>query len=120
MLKKNLRLKNNKAFGATYRLGRIVKNSFFMLFCGKVKPDENIPQKVGFVVSKKIHKRAVVRNKIKRKMREAYFDYLKTNPDTPFVSLVFKAEEACIETDFFEIKNAMFDLLEKTEKFKNI
>lgn len=117
MLKKNLRLKNNNAFSATYRLGRIIKNDFFILFCGKLKNDETAPQKVGFVVSKKIHKRAVVRNKIKRKMREAYFLYLKTNPNTPFVSLIFKAEKSCLETHFGNIQNAMLDLLNRTEKF---
>ena len=72
MLKKQYRLKNKKAFNATYR----VKNSFYQdgitVFAGLLKKDENTNTRAGFVVSKKTHKRAVKRNRLKRLMREAY------------------------------------------------
>ena len=63
--KQSFRLKN-KAASATYR----VKNSFHKggvtLFAGIKKKDNETLTRVGFVVSKKTHKRAVKRNRLKR------------------------------------------------------
>ena len=50
-------------------------------------------------------------------MREAYGAFLKTNPDTPFISMIFKANDACVDADFSQIKEALLDLTDKTEKF---
>ena len=74
MLKKEYRLKNTKAFDATYKQKQVVSNNLFRIFIGRKKANENIdlPIKLGFVVSKKYHKRAVKRNRIKRLMREAF------------------------------------------------
>ena len=68
MLPKEYRLKKRVAFAATYRTGKSYHKNGITLFCGKEKKQE-IPTKIGFVVSKKIHKRAVRRNRIKRLMR---------------------------------------------------
>ena len=55
MLPKEYRLKKRKAFSATYKTGTSFHIDGITLFCGK-KKDNNYPTKVGFVVSKKIHK----------------------------------------------------------------
>ena len=70
MLKKENRLKSNRAFSATYKNNNVVKSDLIVLYIGRIKFDKNCPTRVGFVVSKKVHKRAVKRNKIKRLMRE--------------------------------------------------
>ena len=49
------------------------------MYAGKIKTDKNCPTRVGFVVSKKIHKRAVIRNKIKRVLREILRLMFKNN-----------------------------------------
>ena len=71
MLPKEYRLKKRSAFTATYKTGTSFHIDGITLFCGK-KKENSYPTKVGFVVSKKIHKRAVKRNRIKRLMRESY------------------------------------------------
>ena len=104
MLPKQYRLKKRTAFNATYRL----RNSFYKdgitVFCGKKKTTET-PTKIGFVVSKKIHKRAVKRNRIKRLMRESVRLYIKDceNFDTKYMSLIFVASSRLLDKNFKEV-----------------
>ena len=71
MLKKQYRLKNKKAFNAIYKLKNSTHKGGVSLFVGLKKKDETQTTKVGFVVSKKTHKRAVKRNRLRRLMRES-------------------------------------------------
>ena len=72
MLPANERLKTSREFTTIYNLKRSVANPLLILYVGKEKTDASVPTKVGFVVGKKVHKRAVKRNRAKRLMREAY------------------------------------------------
>lgn len=116
MLPRQYRLKNRAAFAATYR----VKNSFYkegiVLFAGIKKKDVEEPTKVGFVVSKKTHKRAVRRNRLKRLMRESYRILLKENDlanSQNYMSLIFVGYERALGKNFDEIKNVVKYLLEE-------
>lgn len=115
MLKKQFRLKKDSAFKATYR----IKNSYcvngIVLWVGKKKNDIQIPTKVGFVVSKKTHKRAVKRNKLKRLMRESYRLLLKENKiskSQEYISLIFVGFEKALKNDFFQTKTIIYKLVE--------
>ena len=113
MLPKDYRLKKRSAFAATYRTGQVFHFGGITLFAGKKKENDN-PTKVGFVVSKKIHKRAVKRNRIKRLMRESYRLLIKENSvKTKYMSLIFVASAKLLEKDFKYIKNSVTKLVEK-------
>ena len=112
MLKPIYRLKKRSAFTATYRTGKTVHKNGITVFCGKDKTEDFVT-KIGFVVSKKIHKRAVKRNRIKRLMREACRLYIKNNDFNPKpMSLIFVASSKLLDKNFGEIDSAILQLME--------
>ena len=122
MLKKENRLKAKKAFSATYNNKNVASDNLIVLYAGKIKDDKNCPTRVGFVVSKKIHKRAVIRNKIKRLLREnirLIIKYEKFKPLNNYQSLIFIAKEEIIGKNFTQIEKSILILLNKIAN-KNI
>lgn len=113
MLPKEYRLKKRSAFKATYKTGKTFHKDGITVFCGKEKTAD-IPTKIGFVVSKKIHKRAVKRNRIRRLMRESCRLYIKKQGlSTKYMSLIFVASTRLLGKDFLYIDNAVKQLMER-------
>ena len=113
MLKTEYRLKKRSAFKATYKTGKTFYFEGLTVFCGKEKTND-YTTKIGFVVSKKIHKRAVKRNRIKRLMREACRLYIKNNGlNSPYMSLIFVASSKLLEKDYNYINKCTVQLLSK-------
>ena len=108
MIPQKYRLKKRSAFAATYKTGEVKHDGGITLFCGRRKSN-NSPTKIGFVVSKKIHKRAVKRNRIKRLMRECVRLYIKDRPDfdTGYISLVFVASSKLLDKNFMDIERSL-------------
>ncbi len=80
MLPKQNRLTKKKDFDVVFKGGESVKNGF--LICKVLKnPSTSSGQakesRFGFVVSKKISNKATVRNKVKRRLRDAVSAHLK-------------------------------------------
>lgn len=112
MLPKEYRLKKKSAFNATYKSGVVFHKGGITVFCGK-KKSADFPTRVGFVVSKKIHKRAVKRNRIRRLMRESLRLYIKENSFSPkYMSLVFTASTRLLGQNFKDVNASMLKLLE--------
>jgi len=113
MLPKKLRLTNKFAFNATYRVKHSYYKGGIALFVGIPKKEDCVT-KVGFVVSKKTHKRAVKRNRLKRLMRESYRLLLKsddTGVSQNYLSLIFVGHERAVGKSFAEVKNIIKTLL---------
>ncbi len=115
MLKKEFRLKKSSSFKATYSQRRIASDEFFILYGGKNKENAEYPTKIGFVVSKKIHKRAVKRNRIKRLAREAVRLSIKNSEADfeKFQSLIYMAKEGALELDFDKAQLSVTKLINK-------
>jgi len=67
MLPKENRLKKKKDFEKLFKEGKSFSEKFLVLKINKNNLNNN---RFGFIVSKKISKKAVARNKIKRQLRE--------------------------------------------------
>ncbi len=116
MLKKQYRLKNKLAFNATYKQRKIYSDNLMIVYVGREKKSQETPTKVAFVVSKKFHKRAVKRNRIKRLMRESYRLALKYNQIPAFqryMSLIFMPKQSALGTDFASVQKSLHNLCEK-------
>ena len=114
MLKKQYRLKNTFAFNATYNHHHIISDSNVCIYLGKEKTDFSLKTRFAFVVSKKIHKRAVVRNRIKRLMRETIRLAIKNNElnnINNYISLIFVAKHNSISASFSEIKASIYNAI---------
>ena len=116
MLPKEYRLKKRTAFSATYKTGTVFHSGGITVFCGRLKGSEQteIITKIGFVVSKKVHKRAVKRNRIKRLMREAVRLYIKENRtafNSKYLSLIFTASTKTLDKDYKYINNNIVEIM---------
>lgn len=107
MIKKENRLKKNKHFNYIYKHGTSIKSGIVSLVFIKLRIK---PYKVGFSVSNKIGK-SVIRNKIKRKMREA-FKQISGLIDRRY-NYIFIARDGIVEKSFYEIKDAMLQAVKK-------
>lgn len=116
MLKQQFRLKNNSAFQATYRVRNSYSISGVVIWGGRIKTESNYPTKVGFVVSKKTHKRAVKRNRLKRLMRESYRLLLQkgdVGESQKYMSLIFIGYEKALDKNFDQMYDIVRNLLKK-------
>ena len=119
MLQKKYRLKKYSAFIATYKNNNVLSDDKVCIYLGKKKSDKELPTKFAFVVSKKVHKRAVIRNRIKRLMRETVRNILKTNqfPDiNEYMSVILVGKHAAIQAAYTDINNSILTLFKFNHK----
>lgn len=119
MLPKNKRLKKSREFSATYNLKKSVANNLLILYLGKLKTSTEIPVRAGFVVAKKVHKKANRRNRAKRLIREAYRLLQKNDPSFfgNYQTLIFLARPQILDADFEQVKLAVVDCFKKSLKY---
>lgn len=116
MLPKQYRLKNTKAFDATYKQKQVVSDGLLTLYIGKKKTDAAYPTKIGFVVSKKLHKRATKRNRIKRLVREACRLVIKNNAlknAENYMSLIFLPKPRALDVSFSDVQKSVKFLIDR-------
>ena len=108
MLPKENRLKLKKDFEIVFKKGKSFSQD--ILFLKVLENDSNI-KRFGFIVSRKISKKAVIRNKVKRRLREAVGTRLKEARSG--VDCVLVALPGIEKRVFVDIKKSVDKLFEK-------
>lgn len=120
-LGKNERLKSRKRIEELFKNGIILHHfPFKVLYKNAGQGDERYPAKFAVSVSKRFFKRAVDRNRIKRKIREAYrlnklplYNSLADNDQNLSLFVIYTAKE---ELDYDKINNEVDLILQKLQK----
>ena len=108
MLPRKFRLTSKKDFTRIFKGGRSVNGRGIGL---KYFPSGLEMSRFAFVVSTKVSKKAVVRNKLKRQMREIIHGVLKDVK--PGVDMVIIARKEAIDMEFAEMTGSMQKILKK-------
>jgi len=111
MLSKKNRIKDKRLIKKILKKGRRVKFGYLLF---KYLPSEEENSKFAFIVSKKVSKKAVVRNKIKRQLSEILRTNLANFPIK--VNGVFIALPGIGELDFAQKKENLFQVLKAIKK----
>ena len=109
MLTKKLRMKSNTQFDYIFKKGKVLKSNKLLIFYSQNKSKS---LKFGVVVSKKIGK-SVIRNTVKRKLRELIKNNL-TSFNTNF-NYIFVARQGIEKLKYNDLNNILTKLTQKTE-----
>ena len=106
-------LRGKKDFNAVHNRGRSVANQALVLL---VVHDERFNGKVGFAASKKLGG-AVVRNRVKRLMREAY--RLNKNSLRRDFAMILVGRKFLVKAKFADAEKAFLDLCRRAQLLTN-
>lgn len=113
-LEKKLRLCKNQNFQRVYRGGRSYANKLLVLY---VLPNRTESLRVGFAAGKRLGC-AVVRNRVKRLLREVY--RFNQGEIISGVDLVLVGRQAMVKADLKSTTKAFFDLCGKAGILRDI
>ncbi|ABW28090.1 ribonuclease P protein component [Acaryochloris marina] len=104
MLSTSHRLKKNREFSVVYRKGKRQSTKYLVLRTYRSGANsQKKPIRIGFSISQKVSKRAVVRNRIKRQLRAACRQLL---PELqPGWDVVIVVRTAAVQCDYFLISD---------------
>ncbi len=108
-LSKQGMLHQNKKFQAVYKSGKSYANRMVVLY---VLPNKDNVRRVGFAAGKKLGG-AVVRNRVKRLLRESY--RLNQYKLIDGVDLILVGRQAAIKADRMEVTKAFIHLCNKAK-----
>ncbi|MEK6646010.1 MAG: ribonuclease P protein component [Candidatus Firestonebacteria bacterium] len=108
---KSEHLTKNDEFDKIYKVGKRYSNKFFLLNVLEKSKVDTKYSRIGFSVGKKIAK-AVLRNKLKRKMREIF----RTNKYKLIkkTDLLLTARQLALSADYKTLETAILDLFKKS------
>lgn len=101
-MRREQRLRKRTEFAAVYRRGRVLSNRYLAI---RVLPNQRLQSRFGFAVGKALGG-AVVRNRLKRRLREA----ARSLPVAPGWDVVVICRQPAVEAEFATLSRALADL----------
>lgn len=114
MLPQQYRLKKKKDFERVFKKGKGLKETFLFLKFKKNKLQES---RFGFLVSQKVSKKAVERNKVKRRLRELI--RLKLPEIKKGIDIVLITKPGLEKKNFQEMEEMVNKLFKKAKLFND-
>ncbi len=108
MLPKENRLTKKTDFDTVFKGGKTIKADFLI---AKVLKNKLSVSRFGFVVSKKVSNKATVRNKVKRRLRDAVASELENIPKS--MDVVMVTLQGIQKLEFLEIQTAVKYIFKK-------
>ena len=112
-MKKKLRIKKEDDFQLVFKKGQSSANRQFVVYVLEKPEQEHF--RIGLSVSKKLGN-AVVRNQIKRYIRQAFLE-LKDDIDVGKDYIII-ARKPAAEMDFFQVKSSLIHVLKRSKSLK--
>lgn len=120
MLPKDYRLRRLKDFDILFKEGHFVGGELANAKVWRIEPEKyprrgyaNDDLKIGFIVSNKLSKSAVRRNRVKRQMREAVRLLLKAGQIRRGFMIAFMAKVNILGKEYQEIEQGIKDVLRR-------
>ena len=120
MVPKENRLTKDRDFEILFKDGRFAGGNFMTAKIWAIDPAKYPLRnyqvsdlKIGFLVSKKVDKRAVVRNRLKRQMREVVRLLLLSNKVKPGCLLAFVAKPEARTAEYADLEKDILFLLKR-------
>lgn len=101
-------LKKQNDFDRVFKTGEVFGNKAFVMYYFKNNSEIN---RIGIIVSKKVSKKSVVRNKIRRRIKESYRlnqDFFKRGYD-----IIIIAKQPCKDEDYNHLEKSLKHLFYK-------
>ena len=111
MLKKNFRLTKKKDFNRLATHGRSIFGIYSTL---RINRNNQNNKKIGFIISTKIFKRAVKRNRAKRRYREIIKKILPQIPNNYHYLFILKPKT--LDADFQKMEQDVLHMISKIDK----
>lgn len=108
MLPKKHRLIKKQEFGKVFRNGTRATSKFLSL---RIQKTANAFPRIGFVVGQRISKKAIARNRVKRRLRASFGEHIKKIG--PGLDVIVVPAPEIVEKSFREISTEVEKVLRK-------
>lgn len=105
-------IKETKDFENIIHKGKFIKNKYYLLYY--LKDDDNKYYRFGLSVGKKISNKAVIRNKLKRRLKSIIDHHKNIYQNNQDYIIIMK--RSCLEANYQELEDNFIDLINKVNR----
>jgi len=112
MLPKENRLLKERDFDQVHKKGKFIPGKHLVI---KILPNKLSIPRFGIIVSNRVSKKPVIRNKIKRRLREIIREGIKSEKIKKGFDIIVITKSSIVDEEFGSIERNFFDVLRRAE-----